>query len=261
MTSLQIPKTTAAFQLKGHVYTLATLELHTTSQDRIKQQLIEMTEKAPHFFQQTPVVVDLDKLEDTVDELNLTALSHALQQSGMLLVAIRGGSDQHKQAASQAAIAWMPPQKQKKQPETDDQSNVVLLNQSNSMMVEKNSHASNSSDGSRAEANIIQRPVRSGQQIYSKGDLIVLGQVSEGAELLAGGHIHIYGHFRGRALAGVNGDQTARIFCNHFEAELVSICGQYKLTGKRQNSQWSARWGQNAQIYLDKERLQISSLS
>ena len=113
----------------------------------------------------------------------------------------------------------------------------------------------------QAEATIVSRPVRSGQQIHSDGDLIVLGQVSEGAELLAGGHIHIYGPFRGRALAGITGDKKARIFCNQFEAELVSISGQYKLTSKDQSSLWSHRWGLNAQIFLDDDHLHIAALS
>jgi len=77
---------------------------------------------------------------------------------------------------------------------------------------------------------VITRPVRSGQQIYAEGaDLIVLAQVSEGAEVLADGHIHIYGSLRGRALAGVKGDESARIFCQSLEAELVSVAGNFIL--------------------------------
>ena len=256
MTSILITKSPPAFQLKGSIYTLSTLELHTTCQKRLKQQLLGMTSKAPHFFQQTPVVTDLDKLESDTEELNLTSLRHTLHSSGMILVAIRGGNEQHKKSAHLAGVAWLPHQKQKKQ-SLQANSNIVMLNQSDpSIPVEKHKD-----EIVKTEAKIISRPVRSGQQIYSEGDLIVLGQVSEGAELLAGGHIHIYGPFRGRALAGVNGDQRARIFCNQFEAELVSVSGQYKLTNNDQKSQWSARWGQNAQVFLDDGHLHISALS
>ena len=76
---------------------------------------------------------------------------------------------------------------------------------------------------------VIDQPVRSGQQIYSRGDLIVLAPVSTGAELLAEGHIHVYNTLRGRALAGVRGDQSARIFCQKLDAELVSIAGIYRV--------------------------------
>src|SRR5699024_4222315 len=63
------------------------------------------------------------------------------------------------------------------------------------------------------ETVVIEQPVRSGQQVYSRGDLIVLNSVSTGAELMAEGHIHVYGNLRGRAMAGVRGNETARIFC------------------------------------------------
>lgn len=72
-------------------------------------------------------------------------------------------------------------------------------------------------------------PVRSGQTIYHPhGDIIVLGAVSSGAEVVAGGSIHIYGALRGRAMAGANGDRRARIFCRKIEAELLAISGYYR---------------------------------
>ena len=76
---------------------------------------------------------------------------------------------------------------------------------------------------------LITEPVRSGQRIFAdRGDLIVMAPVSSGAELIAHGNIHIYGPLRGRALAGVNGDRTARIFCQNLEAELIAIAGLYR---------------------------------
>lgn len=76
---------------------------------------------------------------------------------------------------------------------------------------------------------LIDSPVRSGQQIYSQGDIIVTASVSTGAELLAEGNIHVYGNLRGRALAGVRGNTEARIFCQRLNAELVSIAGHYRV--------------------------------
>ena len=75
---------------------------------------------------------------------------------------------------------------------------------------------------------LIDRPLRSGQRIYSPGDLIVQGVVSHGAEVMAEGHVHIYGALRGRALAGARGNTAARIFCTSFEPELVAIAGIYR---------------------------------
>jgi septum site-determining protein MinC len=76
---------------------------------------------------------------------------------------------------------------------------------------------------------VVTDPVRSGQSItFPKGDVTVIGSVASGAEVLAGGCIHIYGALRGRAIAGALGTANARIFCRKFEAELVSIDGFYK---------------------------------
>jgi septum site-determining protein MinC len=76
---------------------------------------------------------------------------------------------------------------------------------------------------------VIDRPLRSGQQIYARGgDLVVLAAVNAGAEVIADGSIHIYAPLRGRALAGASGDAGARIFTTRFEAELVSIAGVYR---------------------------------
>jgi septum site-determining protein MinC len=76
---------------------------------------------------------------------------------------------------------------------------------------------------------LLESPVRSGQSIvFTDGDVIVLGSVGSGAEIVAGGSIHIYGTLRGRAMAGVNGNSSARIFCQKIEAELLAIDGYYQ---------------------------------
>lgn len=77
---------------------------------------------------------------------------------------------------------------------------------------------------------VVSAPVRTGQQIYAEqADLIVLGSVSPGAEVIADGNIHIYAPLRGRALAGASGDTNARIFVQSMQAELVSIAGIYRV--------------------------------
>ena len=76
---------------------------------------------------------------------------------------------------------------------------------------------------------LLDTPVRSGQSIYfPDGDVTVLGSVSSGAEIVAGGSIHVYGTLRGRAMAGVNGNSAARIYCQRIEAELLAIDGYYQ---------------------------------
>jgi len=104
---------------------------------------------------------------------------------------------------------------------------------------------------------LMRRPVRSGQQVYAREtDLIVMGQVGPGAEVIADNHIHVYGPLRGRALCGVTGNTDARIFCQSLEAELVSVAGNYRVL----ESIPEDLRGKPAQIWLDDERLNIEPL-
>jgi septum site-determining protein MinC len=107
----------------------------------------------------------------------------------------------------------------------------------------------------RAKTTVHKFPVRSGQQLSAEGDLIIFGLVSAGAEVLAGGSIHIYGPLRGRALAGINGDRQATICCQSLEAELVAIAGEYKLL---EDSELHS--SQASLIQLDDGCLNIDSL-
>ena len=103
---------------------------------------------------------------------------------------------------------------------------------------------------------LLTQPVRSGQRIYAPGDLVILAQVSAGAEILAEGNIHVYGSLRGRALAGVQGNTEARIFCSDLQAELISIAGNYKISEDLNG----AVLNQPVQIYLQNHTLVIKDI-
>ena len=105
---------------------------------------------------------------------------------------------------------------------------------------------------------VVERPIRTGQQVYAENaDLIILGMVSEGAEVIADGHIHVYAPLRGRALAGADGDQDARIFVQTMQAELVSVAGIYRTF----DQDLPAHLHQKAvQVYLQEGRLVVSAL-
>lgn len=104
---------------------------------------------------------------------------------------------------------------------------------------------------------VIDSPVRSGQSIvFPEGDVTILGSVASGAEVIAGGSIHIYGSLRGRALAGSAGQPSARIFCRKLEAELIAIDGLYKTA-----EDIEARFiGQSVQAWLDGDELKTVAL-
>jgi septum site-determining protein MinC len=104
---------------------------------------------------------------------------------------------------------------------------------------------------------IIETPIRSGQSVvFPEGDVTVLGSVASGAEIVAGGSIHIYGTLRGRAIAGSIGNANARIFCQKLEAELVAIDGLYK-TAEDMESQSR---GRPVQFWLDGDALMTAAL-
>jgi len=101
------------------------------------------------------------------------------------------------------------------------------------------------------------KPVRSGQQVYARGrDLILTATVGNGAEAIADGSIHIYGRLSGRALAGAQGDISARIFCHEFHAELVSIAGQYRVFETIPDD----LRGKPVQVWLEGEKLLLAKL-
>ena len=110
---------------------------------------------------------------------------------------------------------------------------------------------------SPARSLVLDQPVRSGQSVvHLEGDVCVMGAVSSGAEVIAGGSIHVYGALRGRAIAGASGDPAARILCRRFEPELVAIDGLYRTA----DDLGEALRGQPAQVRLFDDALRVSAV-
>jgi len=113
-------------------------------------------------------------------------------------------------------------------------------------------------DKAPAAGMLITRPLRSGQRIYARGcDLTIVGVVSQGAEVLADGNIHVYGPLRGKAMAGARGNTQARIFTTQFDPELVAIAGVYHVVEKKLNPKLHNR---PVQVWLADEQLKIEAL-
>jgi septum site-determining protein MinC len=105
---------------------------------------------------------------------------------------------------------------------------------------------------------VIEVPIRSGQSVvFTEGDVTVLGSVGSGAEIVAGGSIHVYGTLRGRAMAGASGNPRARIFCNKIEAELLAIDGFYT-TAEEIDAGLRSR---PAQAWLEGNEMKITALN
>ena len=105
---------------------------------------------------------------------------------------------------------------------------------------------------------VVDRPIRTGQQVYAENaDLIVLALVSEGAEIIADGNIHVYGPLRGRAMAGASGNKQARIFAQSMQAELVSVAGIYRVFDQNLPPHLHHK---AVQIHLQDDRLAIAPI-
>ena len=243
---------TTAFQLKSGVYKLTMLELYSSCEETFNRQLTAMIHKAPQFFQQTPVILGFEKVKKEINpRLSLLRFGDILNRFGMVLVAVQGGSEFHKNEAILSGLAWLPAKKNNTE---------KLIQSKKALPIQSCVEKQHKMTETYIETRIVEKPVRSGQQIYTPGDLVILSPVNAGAELIAGGHIHVYGQLRGRALAGVNGNGKARVFCSGFEAELISISGQYKLNSHTDTSTWTTHWGKSVLIALNKGYLHISNL-
>lgn len=233
----QSTEDSSPFEFKGSLFTLTVLHLRQVDLEAIERHLAEKISQAPAFFTNAPVIIDLSPLPKTVVSVDFTGLYDRLRRRGMIPVGVRNGSAELQAAAIQAGLAVLP-----------DGRPQTMVNKAEAVKPE----------APPAYSRIVTQPVRSGQQIYvPDGDLILMGTVSPGAEVLADGNIHVYGRLRGRALAGAKGNGEARIFCQSLEAELVSIAGRYRVIEQLDESVRD----QPVQMYLSENRLIIEPLS
>ena len=179
------------------------------------------------FFDGDAALLELSQLGDELTA-DWTQVKKILQTHGLNVIGVRGGCNELRQSAAAAGLPAFASLERAPRP---------------SPAVSEASPASAPPPPSPVEiaaapiisapapvpTMVVDRPLRSGQQVYARGgDLVVLAAVNAGAEVIADGSIHIYAPLRGRALAGASGAAGARIFTTRFEAELVSIAGVYR---------------------------------
>lgn len=229
------PPNVAAFQLKAGLHPLTVLQLLHTELTMVDQQLQQKIQQAPKFFENAPIVLDLTKLQSQTQAIQFDQIKNLLIKQRLIPVGVKNGNPTQHADAIQAGFAILQENLKRSNPaspvtptEADDDAFTPTL-----------SRTQTSALSAAKYAKLVTTEVRSGQQVYAKGcDLIVLGPISHGAELLSDGHIHVYGALRGRALAGINGNKQAHIFCHSLEAELISIAGQYQLSEDIEKIAW-----------------------
>lgn len=243
------------FQLRGGTFALLVLRLNDPKDPTLFQLLADKIAQAPNFFRHAPVVIDLVNLADA-PAFNMAELGRRLRQHQLVPIGVQSGTEEQNRAAVNAGWCIFPEGREAPLREAP-RSAPVTAAQAPEVTPPAAEPEVEEGDASGSPARLVTQPVRSGRQVYAHaGDLIVMSSISPGAELLADGHIHVYGALRGRALAGVSGDVTARIFCRSLEAELVSVAGFWRV---REDIP-EAIIGKPAQIFLEGDRIAIEPL-
>jgi septum site-determining protein MinC len=253
-----------AFEVNGTIAPVTVLCLRTGDVERIDRELRARVAQAPQLFANAPVVIDLADVP-VADDLPLgeivararacklvpVGLAHLpaeqlalAAETGLAIMQLGFGRSRMARAQSQPSASLAPPPAEvpKAVKSADPPANTpVVPNPTNEA----------------ARTLTVRQPVRSGQVLYAKGgDLVVVAPVNPGAQVIADGHVHVYGPLRGRVLAGARGQFEARVFCMSLEAELVSIAGEFlsaedipeKLRGKP------------AQIFVDNGALRVVAM-
>lgn len=186
------------------------------------------------FFAGKPIILDLSRV--TADTPHLSFLKSALEERGVRVISIENGDP------SWPAVAeWEWPQ------------SLAGGRSSGEMEAPEKE-----SPPPQPSTLLLEEPVRSGQHVvWPNGDVIILGSIASGAEVSAGGSIHVYGALRGRAIAGIGGNAAARIFTRHMAAELVAIDGFYA-TAEEMGAEHNSK---PVQVFLDEETLKFKSMA
>jgi septum site-determining protein MinC len=212
MTVATAGRAPATFEIKSANLPLVSLLLKSADLCALAQELNDRFGDIPDFFDHDPLVLDLSPLQGRGD-IDFEELLHLLRGYRVLPVAARGGSAAQMNAALTAGLAAAP---------------EALVAVPASVSTQEIS-PSPAVEVAPAAALVIDKPLRSGQQVYARGrDLVVLSMVNPGAEVIADGHIHVYAPLRGKAIAGARGHTEARIFSTCLEPELISIAGVYR---------------------------------
>lgn len=222
------------FQMRGGSLTALVLRLREVWQADHAAILAEAVGRAPGFYRSAPLVFDLRDLAqmppEQVANFPFEALTQAARTAGLIPVAVQNGDATLNALAAAAGLAIAPALRAAPLPSgPSEQPPPAATKPTEAPAAPVPEPDAEPAEPSQVKTTIIRQPVRSGQMVKALGDLVVLSSVSAGAELVAGGHIHVYGALRGRALAGALGDESAMVYAQNFDAELIAIAGIYQI--------------------------------
>lgn len=195
-------------------------------------------ERSPSFFDNRPVVLDLAGLPR--EQPDIEGLMGQLETRGIRVIGTEGAHP-----SWQGVETWGRPLPSGGRPTRDV------------APPDETPHPAAAAPEPASIGLLVDHPIRSGQSVvFEKGDVTVVGSVASGAEVIAGGSVHIYGTLRGRAIAGFAGNPRARIFCRRLDAELLAIDGVYQVSDDMDTS----LRGRAVQAWLEGETMRITAL-
>jgi septum site-determining protein MinC len=217
MTVALAGRAPATFEIKSANLPLVSLLLKSADLQALAGELHARFGDIPDFFDRDPLVIDLTPLQAQGETpVDFPALVQLLSSFNVVPIAARGGSAAQMQAALGAGLA----------PAHDA---VLARTREEPTAAPAAPPAAAAAPVADGGALVVDRPLRSGQQVYARGrDLVVMAMVNPGAEVIADGHIHVYAPLRGKAIAGARGNTEARIVTLCLEPELISIAGVYR---------------------------------
>ncbi|SRR6266851_674581 len=224
--------------VQGALFTMMVMRVGGASGAALERTLRNQITRSPQFFANAPIVLDLKDSGGFKETRDFVEMKRVLGSLALIPVGVQNANPEQQVAANAAGFGTL--------------TAPAASRRSGTTAPAASSRAANGAAAGKSL--LITEPVRSGTQIYAPGgDVIVVRSVSAGAEIIADGHIHVYGALRGRAIAGATGDATARIFVGRLEAELVSIAGRYLV----HEDIAPAHLGQRVQIVLQEQRVVI----
>jgi len=207
----------------GGIFTVMVVRVDDPNDPEFESRLAEQIARSPTFFANAPVVMDLAHCTGAASADAFHGLRRMLKRQHLIAVGVQNANSTQIRAAMNADLAAFAPANAARRSEPVE---PPAAPPPAARPVAAAPLLTTAVAGSRTK--VITQPVRSGTQVYARGgDLIVLSSVSPGAEVIADGHVHIYGALRGRVIAGASGDTEARIFIGKLEAELLCVAGHY----------------------------------
>jgi len=243
----------ASIEFKGSSFTLSVLHLKTTTLADVRQDLINKIDQAPDFFNLVPIVIDIERVDNAID---YQAVKTLVEELKFTFVGFTGAvPKEQKKLIRDLGFSFV----NSANNSVNNTAKVAIASENTTVNPERSTKAEKIELAPKLALytdKIHRGQIRSGQQIYAKEqNLVVIGSVSAGAEVIADGNIHVYGSLRGRAIAGAKGHHQAQIYCQNLEAELVSINGNYWLSESMEQ-----HWSLPAYIHLSDTELVSSKL-